>query len=139
EAARTVDLVATNILYLDDATGALRDEHPLRGRFTGARRIAKLSEQPDAIHLSGATAIIRRQPVVEQGLAFDERVRPNFEDAAFIAHYLLTVPDPTVAMLRDAHYHYRRRTDGSSLTQSSWARSEKYTDLIRFGHLETLL
>lgn len=139
EEATAVDLVATNILYLDDATGQIRNAHPLRRRFEGARRrIISLDEQPSFIHLSGGTAFVRRERIVEHGLEFDLRVRPNFEDAAFIARYLLTRPQPRIAFLRDAHYHYRRRADGSSLTQGSLASPLKYTHVLEFGHLETL-
>jgi glycosyltransferase involved in cell wall biosynthesis len=133
-----VHLVSTNLLMLDDATGEITDTHPLRAKFAGGRQVLDLEDNPGFIHLQSASAFYRRAPIADTPIRFDARVRPNFEDAHFTAYYLATFEGPRVAVLPEAEYHYRRRSDGSSLIQGSWGKREKYTQLPEFGYLAVL-
>lgn len=136
--AATVALVAANLLVLNDATGEIRDSHPLRFKFAHGARIVDLARSPDHIHLQAASAFYRRERLKDFGLTFDTRIRPNFEDAHLTALYLARSERPHLAVLPTARYLYRRRSDGSSLVQSSWRHPQKYTDLLEYGHLALL-
>lgn len=136
--AQGVGLVAANIVYLDDADGAHRDAHPLRGPFQRGTRVIDLEEEPQAAKLSAASSFFLRSVIVGHRLEFDARIRPNFEDGAFICRYHSTFARPALLAVREAHYLYRQRTDGSSLVASSWSRGEKYLDVPRYGWLATL-
>ena len=133
--ARRARLVCTNVLILDEATGQLLNRHPLRWRFAPGTHIVDLDHHPTYIHLQAASGFYRRAEIERRGLVFDARIVPNFEDGFFTAQYLADTPHPAVAFVSDAYYHYRRRADGGSLTQTSWARPEKYTALPRHGYL----
>lgn len=133
-----VGAVAGNIIYLDDPSGAVRDTHPLRPVFSDGPRVIDLSNEPQAVKLQAASTLFRRQRIVDDGLEFDHRVRPNFEDGAFMMRYQAGYAAPRLAVVPQARYYYRQRSDSSSLVASSWSRREKYTDLPRFGWLETL-
>jgi glycosyltransferase involved in cell wall biosynthesis/CDP-glycerol glycerophosphotransferase (TagB/SpsB family) len=136
--AKSVHLVAANLLILDDATGEVLNRHPLRFKFAEGERIHDLARFPKNIHLQAASAFYRRELIQKFGLTFDHRIRPNFEDAALTTLYLARFDRPRLAVLPDAGYHYRRRADGSSLVQGSWRKPEKYTDLLEYGHLALL-
>ena len=61
-----------------------------------------------------------------------------FEDAVFNVKYLSAASRPTVAYLRDARYFYRRRADGTSLTNSARHDPATYNELPRHGYLALL-
>ncbi|MGQ0631407.1 MAG: glycosyltransferase [Sporichthyaceae bacterium] len=135
--ASKVALAATNLIYLDEETGARRDAHPLRFKFAGSHhRIVDLGRAPDHIHLSAASGWYRHDVIQRLGLHFDERITPTFEDAHLTARYLRD--DPRIAMLEDAVYLYRRRSDSSSQVQSGWLRESKYVAVPRHGWLDLL-
>lgn len=130
--------VAGNILYLDDATGLVRDAHPLRHVFSKGTRVIELTKEPQAVKLQAATTFFRRRHIVENGLEFDHRIRPNFEDGAFMCRYQGAAAHPALVAVPQARYYYRQRADESSLVASSWTKTEKYIDLPLYGWLETL-
>ncbi|WIB78903.1 CDP-glycerol glycerophosphotransferase family protein [Curtobacterium sp. MCPF17_002] len=135
--SKDIALLSAHLIYLDNEGTELNDQHPLRGKFAQGTRIAHLTAEP-MIQLSAASAFLRTERVIEAGLTFDERVKPNFEDAHFIARYLLLQTHPKVGLLASAKYHYRRRGDQSSLIQTSYSMREKYDDVIEFGYLDIL-
>jgi glycosyltransferase involved in cell wall biosynthesis/CDP-glycerol glycerophosphotransferase (TagB/SpsB family) len=136
--ARSVHIIAGNIIFLDDETGILRNRHPLRFRFTEGDRVADLERHPFAIHVSGATGLLRRAVLNKYGLRYDGRVRPVWEDGHLVARYLAKFERPRVATMASAKYYYRRRTDGSSLMQGAWANPAKFTEVPRWGWLDAL-
>ncbi|WP_417562204.1 bifunctional glycosyltransferase/CDP-glycerol:glycerophosphate glycerophosphotransferase [Microbacterium sp.] len=130
--------LATNIIYLDERSGEQRDTHPLRSLFSSGPRLIDMSADPQAVKLQAASTFFRRGAILENGLRFDARIRPNFEDGAFMMRYQASMTDPLLAVAPHAHYLYRRRADDTSLVASSWTKVEKYVDLPEFGWLETL-
>lgn len=137
-AAKSTDLLAANLLILNDTTGEVTNTHPLRVRFEKRLQVVELQRHPNFIHLSAATGFYRSSILKSHNLEFDSRVKPNFEDAHFTARYLFKMANPRVAMIRDAEYLYRKREDGSSLVQTSWQKPEKYIDLPKYGYLNIL-
>ncbi|MGQ0623865.1 MAG: glycosyltransferase family 2 protein [Sporichthyaceae bacterium] len=133
--AAKVMLAATNLVYLDEESGARRDAHPLRFKFAGGHhRIVDLARRPDHIHLSAASAWYRGEVLRSGDLRFDSRITPTFEDAHLTARYLRD--DPRIALLEDAVYLYRRRSDVSSAVQSGWFQESKYRAVPRHGWLD---
>lgn len=130
--------ISTNIQFYDDAKNEVIDTHPLRSKFDKKFRLVNMNRHPNYIHLSAATGIYRAQIIRSARLVFEKKVKPNFEDAVFTAKYLLNFPEPTVALLGNAVYYYRRREDGSSLVQTAWSKKEKYTTLPQHGYLNLL-
>lgn len=138
ERADEANLVAGNLINLDDRTGEADDSHPLRFRFSKRARVVDLEQNPTFIHLHANTGFYRRDVLMESGLLFDERIVPNFEDAHLTALYLARWDRPRIAFLADAAYHYRRRADGSSLVQGGWSKPGKYLNIPRHGWLDLL-
>ncbi|WP_088288999.1 CDP-glycerol glycerophosphotransferase family protein [Kineosporia sp. A_224] len=132
-----LELVATPYWILDDATGRVTNTHPTRRRFAGPDRVEDLDETGTFFGSANA-GLFRRDRLVEQGLRFDERIRPNFEDGHFTALYLLGCPTRRVGFVGSAHYRYRRRSDGTSTLQQSLVQPARYTTVPRLGLLPTL-
>ena len=133
-----VPTIATNIVYYYEASRRYQDTHPLRGPFSEGRRIVWFDDEPQAVKLQAATTFFRLDRIRANALAFDGRIRPNFEDAAFQIRYQSTMARPGMVVVPDAVYHYRRRADESSLVASSWTKPEKYTAVPRYGWLASL-
>ncbi len=134
----TPDLVATNLLILDEARARVVDEHPLRFRFLAGDRVVDMTAEPDHFQLSAASAFFPLRALRDSQRSFDARVRPNFEDGHLIARYLLTRERPTLGLVASARYHYRRRADGSSTLQGARRSADRYTALLRHGYLDAL-
>jgi glycosyltransferase involved in cell wall biosynthesis len=137
--AADVHLVATNLVFLQEATGQREDSHPLRFRFAGGHhRIVDLATSPRFVHLSAASGCYRRAELIGQRLTFDGRIWPTFEDAHLTGLHLAHYDSPRVALLADAVYLYRKRADESSAVQAGWGVRAKYCDIPRHGWLDLL-
>ncbi|HJQ06363.1 MAG TPA: glycosyltransferase [Nocardioides sp.] len=129
------DLVATHRLIWNEKKGTISNSHPLRAMFDGSPYV-DLSLSPDRFHGSSPASFFVLDRIRELGLAFDGRVRPNFEDGQFNCRYLLHHPGPRVGFLERAHYHYRKRADASSTLQTAAGHPGRYTDVLRHGYLD---
>lgn len=136
--AREADLVCGHPLILNDATQTISDTHPLHRKFSKGSRVVDLVYTPENIQLQSASAFYRRERIERLGLRFDPSIRPNFEDAYFTALYLDESDHPLLGIAADAFYQYRKRVDGSSLVQQSWAQEDKYTVVLERGYLRLL-
>lgn len=74
----------------------------------------------------------------ENKLTFDSKIKPNFEDAHFVARYISCIEDNSIAFLKSAKYLYRKRTDGSSTLDSAWEKPGLYSDVLEYGCLNAL-
>lgn len=131
------DMVAASRWILDDATGESTDTHPLRHHF-GREGRRNLAVRDEYFHGGAPSAFLRRERLLDTGLRFDTRVRPNFEDGHFCARYLLQTAEPQVGFVSSAVYHYRKRSDGTSTLQTALSNPGRYTDVLRHGYLDLL-
>ncbi|MFL6061015.1 MAG: CDP-glycerol glycerophosphotransferase family protein [Marmoricola sp.] len=129
----TVEMVATNRLIWAEITGVIANTHPLH-RFFAYDRLADLDVTETSFHGSAPAAFFKVDQLVERGIAFDDRIRPNFEDGHFCSRYLLHCEKPLVGFLRSTAYHYRKRADQSSSLQGSMLHPGRYTDVFEFGY-----
>lgn len=136
EDAGNVGLLCCNFIFYQENQNRFRDDHPLRFRFSKGNLIVSESDLHRHIQLAVNCAFFRRDLIVENNTRFDERIRPCFEDAHFVGHYLLRTPGVEVAFSRDAKYYYRRRSDGTSTLDGAWAHRTRYGDVLELGCLE---
>ncbi|WP_433953873.1 bifunctional glycosyltransferase/CDP-glycerol:glycerophosphate glycerophosphotransferase [Curtobacterium flaccumfaciens] len=134
--APRVGMLVTHQLRLNEQL-ELVDSHPLRAKFAKGSRIVDLTQEP-VIQMAVNSAFFRTAAIQEHQIRFDGRVRPVFEDAHFIGSYLLASGLSDVGILASAKYHYRVRGDGTSLMESHFDHPGKYTDVLRYGHLDLL-
>lgn len=133
-----VTIHAAKMLLFYEATGISGQAHSLNSRFGKSNRVVDLGKQPKSVQLSAATALFRGSTVKRLGLRFDERVRPNFEDASFIARFLLEESSPLIGLVAEASYLYRKRAARNSSLDLALVDKRRYTDVLRYGHLEVL-
>lgn len=138
QANPAVSLVATNRLILDDRTGEVTDNHPLRRHFALGNLVRDITDYPDYFHGSVPAAFFPMEALRRNKLRFDTKVYPNWEDGHFCSLYLLEIQRPTIGFVASAHYLYRKRADVSSTLQRSIGDPGRYTDVVRFGFLQAL-
>ncbi|MCB9636595.1 MAG: CDP-glycerol glycerophosphotransferase family protein [Sandaracinus sp.] len=137
--ASDTNLVSCNLVFYLEKTNSLRDNHPLKFRFAKGDQIVR-DDQLDThlLQLSASSAFFRRDLLEASTLRFDESIRPVFEDAHFVARYLLAAPPQSVGLCASAIYYYRKRADESSTMDRAWTSTERFTDLLKRAHLPLL-
>ncbi len=131
------EMAATRRTLYFEATGELRP-HPLQAHFNGPNRLRNLDENPEHFHEAVNSSFFRTEIVVGEGLRFDERVKPAYEDGQFCFSYLLRLERPLVAFVGSANYTYRKRLDKSSALDNSKANPDNYTAQLEHGYLNVL-
>ncbi|GAA1358223.1 hypothetical protein GCM10009596_10870 [Arthrobacter rhombi] len=130
-------MLVSRVVLLNGETGGLTNGHPLDFRFRDGSRITSLLEEPTNIQL-GATAFLRRSILSAHDLTYNPLIEPTFEDAHLLGRYLSTVDNPIIGIVADARYYYRKRSDQSSLVQSSWGTNARYSTVLELGYLDML-
>lgn len=133
-----LEMLSTSYVYYFELDGTTSATHPLHFKFTPGSRIVDLGTEPENIQLSSSTAFFRTQRIARHGLQMDDRVRPTFEDAHFIALYLLSADAPRVGIISEAVYHYRKRADKSSSLDTMHTHPGKYTAVPQYGFVGAL-
>lgn len=121
-------LIATNIVRFIEAQRQIKNDHPLKFKFRDGNRTVHLKNAPHFFQLSSSTSVFQMDVIREKSLRFDTTLMV-FEDAKFIGEYLLCFDDPTIAVLSNAQYFYRRRSDQSSLVPSAEKSAIRFSDV----------
>ncbi|EAI0748104.1 capsular biosynthesis protein, partial [Campylobacter jejuni] len=88
------------------------------------------------IQLSVASCLLKISLI--QDLFFDEKLKPNFEDARFINEYLLQNIDKNSIFLKNARYFYRKRKEQNSTLDGKSKIKDYYTVVPKLGYLKLL-
>jgi glycosyltransferase involved in cell wall biosynthesis len=132
-----LEVMASQPVLLDEDSGEISD-HPRRRQYDGGNRPVNLDIEPNTFTGSASVSLFKLDRIRISGLRYDPRIRPNFEDGHFAVHYLMTLPQPVVGILRDARYIYRKRRTNNSTLQRSMRHPGRYSDVLRLGYLEVL-
>lgn len=135
---KDVKMVGCNIILYFEAKNQYKDAHPLAYKFKNGNHLLPISEMEKEIQLSASTAFFRTSDILCNDIFFDKKVKPTFEDAHFIARYLLWNKDGYVAYLGNSNYYYRKREDGSSTLDTAWTKKERFLNVPKFGYLDLL-
>ncbi|WP_417373139.1 CDP-glycerol:glycerophosphate glycerophosphotransferase [Glutamicibacter protophormiae] len=135
---QNVSIIASRLVSYHEDRDEFRHDHPLEKRFHKGTRVVDLNSQPNFFHMHGPTSIVRRANVRSRNLKFNESLRFSFEDAHFVASYILNLATPSIGYCTEAHYYYRKRQSGDSAVQTSKLREEKYTQILVDGHLDLI-
>jgi glycosyltransferase involved in cell wall biosynthesis len=131
------EMFATNRIMFFEDTGLIEETHPLKRLFAGGNRLTDLSITPEFFHGSAPAAFVKRARLIDNGLRFNEAIRPNFEDGEFCCRYMLA-SEPLVGFLSNARYIYRKRADQSSTLNNSTMDPRRYLVVPRIGYLAIL-
>lgn len=117
------DVVAIPLIFFDART----DEHPSnKMKFNKGNRIIDLTKEYFVLHTSCAASFIKNS--VAKTMSFDEQLHSMEDAKALLSIYL---KNPTLGVVRDCIYHYRKRTNGPpSLSQGASKLSRWYTDFL---------
>ncbi|HIC5292763.1 TPA: CDP-glycerol:glycerophosphate glycerophosphotransferase [Campylobacter coli] len=116
-------MIGCNIIFYHEKQRIYKDNHPLNFKFKNGIQIKENYNLDNFIQLSAASCFMNITFLKK--LIFDEKLKPNFEDAKFINEYLLDNINLKSAFLPTVKYFYRKREDGNSTLDNS----NKYSDL----------
>ena len=134
-----LQLVSCRLVFFHEAaSSSFSDTHLLTSRFKKDESLYNVDDNWMPIQLSMATAFFRREAIEAASLQSNESIVPDFEDAHFVARYLLSLPAGRVAYLRSPVYYYRKREVGGSTVDKSWNDPRKFTVLPERGYLSLL-
>ncbi|EAI1702243.1 hypothetical protein E1D47_08670, partial [Campylobacter coli] len=111
------------------------DNHPLNFKFKKGIQIRENYNLDNFISLSIGCNFFKLYQ--DKCYYFDEKLKPNFEDAKFINEYLLENVNLKSAFLPKAKYFYRKREDGSSSIDKSFTK-DYFLLVSRLGVLSLL-
>ncbi|MDI7658897.1 CDP-glycerol glycerophosphotransferase family protein [Cronobacter universalis] len=135
---KDIKMVGCNIIMFYEAKNQYKDAHPLAYKFKWGNHLVLLSEMEKELQLSASTAFFRTESILFNDVLFDSKVKPAFEDAHFIARYLLNNQFGYAAFLEGSKYYYRKRGDGSSTLDTAWLKKERFLNVPKYGYLTIL-
>lgn len=131
--------IANKLVFYYEDSAKYSDSHPLTFKFTDKEiSLAKIERN---VQLAVHSAFFLRTILVISSIKFDIRIKPNFEDGAFIANYLsylLKQKNGLAFYNSNAQYFYRKRADKSSTLDNTFYDIRRYSDLLEFGYLASL-
>lgn len=136
---RQHSFLACNVIFYLENKKIYKDSHPLRYKYNKGNVSIPYDKFGNNIQLYCNSVIFRTDIINENSVRFPLDVKPNFEDGKFNADYLMYVNNGNIAFLKTAKYFYRKREDGTSTLDTSWAKVERYTKVVENGYLKILL
>lgn len=134
---KSLSLIGSNIVFYFEDKNKYSDTHPLRFKFK-TEETKKIKDARLELQLSAASALFRSDIILSNNLQFDDRVKPNFEDAHFILNYLGLCQNDEFCFVREAKYFYRKRALGNSTLDKSWTDKKNFYDVLKYGKLDVL-
>lgn len=135
---KNLKLVACQFVYYIESLKTFRDNHPLKYRFNKGNQIFPYYDLGRNIHISASTAFFSTRELSKNSITFDNKVQSIYEDGHFTATYFANLKSGSVGFVEGAKYFYRKREDGSSILDNAWSKKEKYSDVIKHGHIFSL-
>ncbi|MGQ2672406.1 CDP-glycerol:glycerophosphate glycerophosphotransferase [Campylobacter coli] len=129
-------MIGCNIIFYHEKQKLYKDNHALNFKFKSGIQVKENCNLDNFIQLSTASCFINVRYLNK--LLFDEKLKPNFEDAKFINEYLLENINLKSTFLPKAKYFYRKREDGNSTLDNSNKYSDLYLLVSRRGCLKLL-
>jgi glycosyltransferase involved in cell wall biosynthesis len=131
-----VAMILCNRLVYYEHSRRFFNKHRLRRRFEGPCRVFPHSRIDDLIAENVAMSFFSSARMQRQGLRFDERRWPRFEDGHLALRYLMGLDGGDIVLLPSARYYYRKRADKSSSMDTSTEKKAYYLDMLQEGFLE---
>ncbi|MGI7186116.1 CDP-glycerol:glycerophosphate glycerophosphotransferase [Campylobacter coli] len=129
-------MIGCNIIFYYEKQKIHKDNHPLNFKFKSGVQVKENYNLDSFIQLSAASCFMNIGYLDK--LLFDEKLKPNFEDAKFINEYLLKNISLKSVFLPNVKYFYRKREDGSSTLDLKLKSKNYYLNVTRNGYLKIL-
>ncbi|EFV3414250.1 glycosyltransferase [Campylobacter coli] len=134
--ANDICMIGCNIIFYHEKQKLYKDNHALNFKFKNGIQVKENYNLDSFIQLSAASCFMNIGYLDK--LLFDEKLKPNFEDAKFINEYLLKNINLKSAFLPTVKYFYRKRGEGNSTLDNSNKYSDLYLLVSRRGCLKLL-
>ncbi|MEL1077057.1 CDP-glycerol glycerophosphotransferase family protein [Campylobacter jejuni] len=129
-------MISCNIIFYYEKYHTYRDNHSLNYKYKNNNTLLENNDLNNFIQLSVASCLLKISLI--QDLFFDEKLKPNFEDAIFINEYLLQNIDKNSIFLKNARYFYRKRKEQNSTLDGKSKIKDYYTVVPKLGYLKLL-
>ncbi|EJD2713917.1 CDP-glycerol glycerophosphotransferase family protein, partial [Campylobacter coli] len=133
--ANDICMIGCNVIFYYEKQKLYKDNHALNFKFKSGVQVKENYNLDSFIQLSAASCFMNIGYLDK--LLFDEKLKPNFEDAKFINEYLLDNINLKSAFLPTVKYFYRKREDGTSTLDNSYTK-EYFLTTIDIGTLSLL-
>lgn len=130
-------MIGCNVIFYYEKQKIYKDNHALNFKFKNGMQVKENCNLDGFIQLFTNSSFINTNYLAKH-IRFDEKLKPNFEDAKFINEYLLKNINLKSAFLPNAKYFYRKREDGSSTLDSKLKSKDYYLNVTRNGYLKIL-
>ncbi|ELI4637798.1 CDP-glycerol glycerophosphotransferase family protein [Campylobacter coli] len=134
--ANDICMIGCNVIFYYEKQKLYKDNHALNFKFKNGIQVKENYNLDSFIQLSAASCFMNIGYLDK--LLFDEKLKPNFEDAKFINEYLLDNINLKSAFLPTVKYFYRKREDGNSTLDNSSKNSDLYLLVSQRGCLKLL-
>ncbi|EHM9374551.1 CDP-glycerol glycerophosphotransferase family protein [Campylobacter coli] len=134
--ANDICMIGCNVIFYYEKQKLYKDNHALNFKFKSGVQVKENYNLDSFIQLSAASCFMNIGYLDK--LLFDEKLKPNFEDAKFINEYLLDNINLKSAFLPTVKYFYRKREDGSSTLDLKLKSKNYYLNVTRNGYLKIL-
>ncbi|WP_410689503.1 CDP-glycerol:glycerophosphate glycerophosphotransferase [Campylobacter lari] len=129
-------MIGCNIIFYHEKQRIYKDNHSLNFKFKKGIQVIENYNLDNFIQLSTASCFMN--VILLNNLVFDEKLKPNFEDAKFINEYLLENINLKSAFLPKAKYFYRKREEGNSTLNLKLHSKEFFLIVPKYGYLKIL-
>ncbi|RTJ90591.1 CDP-glycerol glycerophosphotransferase family protein [Campylobacter jejuni] len=131
-----VCMIGCSVIFYHEKQRIYKDNHSLNFKFKKGIQIKENYNLDNFIQLSAASCFMNIAFL--NNLIFDEKLKPNFEDAKFINEYLLENINLKSAFLSKAKYFYRKREEGNSTLNLKLHSKEFFLIVPKYGYLKIL-
>ncbi|HHY1569015.1 TPA: CDP-glycerol:glycerophosphate glycerophosphotransferase [Campylobacter jejuni] len=131
-----VCMIGNSVIFYHEKQRIYKNNHPLNFKFKKGIQVIENYNLDNFIQLSAASSFMNITFL--NNLMFDEKLKPNFEDAKFINEYLLENINLKSAFLPKAKYFYRKREEKNSTLDNSNKNSDLYLLVSQRGCLKLL-
>ncbi|QOQ98968.1 CDP-glycerol glycerophosphotransferase family protein [Campylobacter lari] len=131
-----VCMVGCNVIFYHEKQRIYKDNHALNFKFKKGVQIKRNYNLENFIQLFTNSCFVNIYYIGY--LAFNEKIKPNFEDAKFVNEYLLENINLKSVFLPKAKYFYRKREDSSSTLDLKLKSKDYYLNVTRNGYLKIL-
>ncbi|WP_349687286.1 CDP-glycerol glycerophosphotransferase family protein [Campylobacter coli] len=129
-------MIGCNVIFYHEKQKLYKDNHALNFKFKNGIQVIKNYNLDNFIQLSAASCFMNI--TLLNNLIFDEKLKPNFEDAKFINEYLLENINLKSAFLSKAKYFYRKREEGNSTLNLKLRSKDFFLIVPKYGYLKIL-
>ncbi|HHY1240305.1 TPA: CDP-glycerol glycerophosphotransferase family protein, partial [Campylobacter jejuni] len=129
-------MIGCSVIFYHEKQRIYKDNHSLNFKFKKGIQIKENYNLDNFIQLSAASCFMNIAFL--NNLIFDEKLKPNFEDAKFINEYLLENINLKSAFLSKAKYFYRKREEGNSTLNLKLHSKEFFLIVPKYGYLKIL-